>query len=424
MGDMLIKLAKVSPPFVRSSTVLVLGSFISSALGFIYWAAAARLFSPAEVGLGAGTISAMTMIANITLCGINVANVRFMPTAGHRQTAMMRGTSLATALLAALGGTVFIVGAPIWASNLVDVGVVLIISSAVWGVFTLQDSIMVGLGRAGWVLLKNGLFGLGKLALLVVAAFVIPVSGWQNVAGPWLLTAALTVFVAWIALEKSLAQPSTSSKPAQVPKPTAFARYALANHAGSILLNLPGLLYPILVLEMLGAENTAYFYTSWMMVYMLMLIAINVSNAMVAHAAVDEAALPVLLLQGLRYAGLLVLTGVIVLAMLGRLILPWFGPGYQQGYGLLILLSLGALAYTANSFYVSFMRIRGSLRSVILPGAIAGCLSLGLTWPLTRALGLTGFGAAFIIGQLTAALVVWTPMLAGLRRGSRRLLKE
>ena len=46
-------------------------------------------------------------------------------------------------------------------------GVVFVGCVAAWAIFTLQDSVLVGLRSAFWVLVENGIFGVVKIVLLV-----------------------------------------------------------------------------------------------------------------------------------------------------------------------------------------------------------------------------------------------------------------
>ncbi len=43
-----------------------------------------------------------------------------------------------------------------------------------WAIFTLQDSVLVGLRSAFWVFVENGIFGIVKIVLLVLLVTVLP----------------------------------------------------------------------------------------------------------------------------------------------------------------------------------------------------------------------------------------------------------
>jgi hypothetical protein len=50
----------------------------------------------------------------------------------------------------------------------------------------------------------------------------------------------------------------------------------------------PDFLMPIIVLEIEGAEQNAFFYAAWSLVWPLRLLASNIANAFTAQAAGDE----------------------------------------------------------------------------------------------------------------------------------------
>ena len=52
-----------------------------------------------------------------------------------------------------------------------------ILATALWVVFQLQDSVLIGLGRADWVLTETVAFGVIKIVLLVALATALPDEG-------------------------------------------------------------------------------------------------------------------------------------------------------------------------------------------------------------------------------------------------------
>ena len=91
---------------------------------------------------------------------------------------------------AVLAAVVFIAGQPWWASKLdflrqdrlLAAG--FIAATAVWVLFVLEDHVLIGLRRAGWVPVTNGIYSAVKIALLpalvagtaygLFAAFALP----------------------------------------------------------------------------------------------------------------------------------------------------------------------------------------------------------------------------------------------------------
>src|SRR5690242_16658174 len=57
-------------------------TIVTSALGFVFWALAARLFNPHAVGFGSAAISAITVLGTIGMFGLNTLLIGELP---HRE---------------------------------------------------------------------------------------------------------------------------------------------------------------------------------------------------------------------------------------------------------------------------------------------------------------------------------------------------
>jgi len=54
---------------------------------------------------------------------------------------------------------------------------------ACWAIFTMQDSVLVGLRSAFWVLVENGIFGVVKIVLLVLLVAALPTTSASTCRG-------------------------------------------------------------------------------------------------------------------------------------------------------------------------------------------------------------------------------------------------
>ena len=72
-------------PLYRSSFALMLTTGLNGILGFAYWVLAARLYPAKAVGIGAGAISAMTLVSSLGWVGLQYVLLRYVPVAGRAQ---------------------------------------------------------------------------------------------------------------------------------------------------------------------------------------------------------------------------------------------------------------------------------------------------------------------------------------------------
>ena len=74
--------AHLRDPMRRSAYALILATGLTSGLGLVFWALAARWLPTATVGVGAALVSVMALLANLSTLGLRNGLIRFLPTAG------------------------------------------------------------------------------------------------------------------------------------------------------------------------------------------------------------------------------------------------------------------------------------------------------------------------------------------------------
>ena len=402
-------------PMRRSAYALILGTGLTSGLGFVFWIVAARWLPPATVGIGAALVSAMTLLATVSTLGLRNGLIRFLPTAGaasRRLALSAYGVCAVTAMLAALA---FVAGQPLWASKLAflrsgPLSVLFFVAgTVVWVIFILQDNVLVGLRRTAWVPVENGLCSLAKIGLLPLLAFT---AQWAIFAAS-VLPAAAAVFVVTIALLRVSGRINVADgEPVRVP---ALVRFAAAEHFSAILWMGTTDLITLLVLNQAGSEEAAYYYMASTIGYAVLLVTSNIGSALVAEGArYPERTVP-LARQAFLHAARLVIPLVAIGIVLTPLGLQLIGPDYaEHGSTALRLLLASAVPQILVGISVSVARIRRDLRTItsvytaLAVGAISGSALL------LRPLGLTGVGLAFLCTQLAVAITLLLTGRSGL----------
>src|SRR5260370_17983866 len=75
----LFRWVKTNRVMLTNTASLVCTNLITSALGFVYWWLAARLFSPEAVGLVSAAISAMALLPTTSLLGFGSLLIGYLP---------------------------------------------------------------------------------------------------------------------------------------------------------------------------------------------------------------------------------------------------------------------------------------------------------------------------------------------------------
>lgn len=400
-------------PVVRASLALIVNTGLNAVLGLAYWVTAARLLPSDIVGAGAAGVSSVMFVASLGWAGAQFVLLRYVPVAG-RATGRLVVAAYIVALVAAVSaGVVFLLAArqqPDLAFLTADVaaGALFLGAVATWVVFSLQDAVLVGIGRAAWVPLENAAFGFTKLALLVVLTTLA--SPWALVASWFGATVALVLIVNAI-----LARRPTRDQDPSLPPARRLVRFGLEQHAITILVASSDTLVPLLVLAVLGPASNAYYYAAWTVSFSLRLMVVNIGSALTAESSrtgVDRAAAS---RHASRLAALLIAPIVLVTFVIAPFLMRIYGDEYVAAADALRLFALGLVPFAIVSLFIARQRVAERGGAALAVAALAAAVTLTVSVVAVPAYGITGTGAAWLIGWSAAAIPV---LLAG-RRADR-----
>lgn len=390
---------------MRAGLNLVASAGVTSVLGLAFWSLAARRYSPVALGATAGLLAAMEIIAAVSNLGLRSALTRFVPSLGgqaRRVVAISYASSGALALVCALG-FVAVHGRLFPELTLLDEpsgATFFTVSTALWVLFSLQDSVLVGLRRSAWLPVENALFALVKLALLVV--LVTPMPEW-GIYVAWTAPLALFVLVVNVFIFRWLDRGTGGEERLGVKE---LVRFSAGDYAASTiwLATIDGL--PLLVLALAGAAASAGYHLAWTVAYTLFLVPSAVGSALLAEAAHDGPRLDANARRALGLSLGLVVPGALVIAVVSPLLLSVFGGTYADEAGVLLrLMALSAIPYAVNNLHVSLARARRQVASVVRFYAVFCGALLALSALLIPHLGASAPGIVWLGVQ--TALAAW-----------------
>src|SRR5712692_505066 len=160
---------------MTNASSLVGTTAVTSILGFVYWVAAARLFSPHSVGFASAAVSAMLLLGTLGMLGLGTVLVAEFPRRVGQVPSLLLTALLAAGATGGLLGIVYAVLAPLLlpelrplASSPVSLG--LFAGGASITAFTLVlDAALIGLLKGHLQLIRNTVFAVAKLGALVAA---------------------------------------------------------------------------------------------------------------------------------------------------------------------------------------------------------------------------------------------------------------
>jgi O-antigen/teichoic acid export membrane protein len=396
---------------VRDGIALSVGAAFTSVAGLVGWVISARLVPTAEVGLTAAFTSGFLLVSGVTQVSLGPAVLRWLPRAGGRSgTLLLRtyGVVMAGAVLGALVFLAFPAGrqaasaVPGWGAPL------FVIVTLAWAVLQFQDPVLTGLDRAGAVLVKNLGFGVGRIAVLMLAASL----GALGILLSWAVPTILAVLGATVVVVTASRRRDRSTSGGVLPARPEVVGLLGPTYLASIGQSLMYYLVPLIVTARYGPAPGAVFFVVWTAVNAVDVAATGFVNSLVVRIASE----PTRARELVRLGGgkLAVLFGPMIVAgvLLARPLLGIFGADYAElgstalmvvliGFAprLLILVAVGVFQADGRGVPVAAFQLAGA--AVMLPVAL---------------LSPTGSLVPIAVGFLAVQLVVAAVAAMSLRR--------
>jgi O-antigen/teichoic acid export membrane protein len=415
-GDHAVSRGKLSF-VVRSAASLATSTVVTAGIGFIYWALAARTFPVTAVGESSTAISAVSLLAPLSIVGLGTLMMVRLPGMQTGRSALVSTATLVaglTAGLIALGCALVLPGSFL---GLPGVGqrpiataifVALVVSQAICLVI---DQAFLAVSGSGVQLSRNLIQSITKLALLAVLAATMARFGSLAIVTSWLVANVISIVAVVIMLGRRYRVSLRSA----LPRLSALrgVHFAAATHHGlNTSLFVPYFAMPIVANVMLGSEQAAYLYATWSLAGFVFFLPMALAWALFASGARDSRTFVTEFRFTLRVSLLICTAAVVAIVLLGGLVLRIFGEAYaENGHMVLIVLAMGGLGTVIRDHHVTLARVVGDegrealLIAVLGVGEIAGA-AIGAH--LGGLIGLSlGWLAAIGVEVLVCGPLVW-----------------
>jgi len=404
------KLERVTTtPLYSNAFYLMLNTGVMALFGFFFWIVVARFYTEAEVGLGSAVISAMSLLSIISLVGLNISLVRFLPHADKPRELINSCYTLGGLISLVVAG-IFLAGLSFWSPALAFVNQNAIFASAfivftiLWTLSGLVNFTFIARRRAGLVLYKGIIFSVLRLPLPILFVLFFRTFG---IVASWGVAMAVALGVS---IFMFLPRVQHSYKPVPTLKLNLLKdmwRYSGGNYLANLFSTCLPFILPLMVVNVLGAQQNAYFYIAWMISGLLFAIPFAVSQSLFAEGSHFEDKLKENVTKSLKFTYLLLVPAVIVLILVGKWVLLAFGQSYSaSALHLLWVLSVSSLPLALTHIYSGILRVTGRIKELV---AIWGFIVLAvllasyLIMPVT---GIIGIGYAWLGAQTIVAVYI------------------
>ena len=388
-------------PLYHNSFYIMAASVVSSGFGFLFWILAAKLYPKEDVGLGTALISSMSLLILLTRFGFDASLIRYMP-AGDRIKAYSTALTVTT-VAAFLAGAIYILGINILSSQLSFLKDP--VYAALYILFLCASSIGAITSNAFLALREGKYYLLQSLLMGSRLIFLIPLIGYgllglySSFGAAYLITAFTLILLIilkgikpHITADKKFLQESW--------------KYSAGNYLAGLLSGAPALVLPIMILNLLGAEQAAYYYIAYSIAAILYMIPAAVSTSLFVEGSHD-AALKRTVLKSIKSIYVILIPATLVLYFGGGVLLSAIGKDYDTGaLELIKTLILAGIFMAPVSIYYSIKKIQKEVKDMMIFTAIQSVLLIGLPYALIQQYGIIGAGWGWIAAYGIMTLLI------------------
>ena len=271
-------------PLFKNSYFLMANMFIFSVVGFLFWIIAARLYSTEEIGIASAIISVISFFSIISLMGFDISLIRYLSKAENKQTMINSCFSL-TILISSVISIIFLLGLDIWSPGLKILrqnylfGLLFIIFTIFASLSSLQLSVFVAF-RKSKLSFYQSLMNTVRLIMLPLLYSLGALGIYASFGVTYILT-----FLFGNKLIKNVCSTYTFIPTMNTNLIKKMFSFSVGNFIANVLIYIPSNLFPLLLLNILGAETTAYFYIAWTLSSVLLTVPGSVSKSLFAEGS-------------------------------------------------------------------------------------------------------------------------------------------
>ncbi|MFE4228033.1 glycosyltransferase [Arthrobacter sp. NPDC056886] len=375
--------------------------------GFLFWALAALVLPPEQLGLGSAVVSAALLTVQLGMLGVGPATLTLLPAENDGGRRLIAASLLAVATFALLGAGLLVIVTSWLGTGVGEAWIplvtVLFLSTSLLAASAYQlDYVGVAQERADRTLVRSLVQSLVQLAFLA-AAFAVGLRDLAVIVAAVAAGALASVLVGLRQLAR--AQVSPDWKHGLRPRPALkLLKPGLPNHVLMLADRAPGYLLPLIVAATLGPAPTAAWFVVWMMASAVFFVPQSAGFTL-QTALAGKRARPGLLGSALRASFLLTLVAGLILMLAGPLLLGFLGSQYASAWVLLPVLVPALLLSCVTQVYYGLCRAHGRLFESTVVATLAAILIVAPAAAVAQQYGLTGVSVLWALAQATASLI-------------------
>jgi len=344
---------------IRNSMYILLSSFSIAAFGFFFWFIAARYYSPESVGIATVMISLISLVVMISKVGFDQSIIRNISI--FDKNIIINTSSIVILFITLMIGSILISYYYYFNDSFqmpIFLYVILLFLFLSSSLLSLYGNFFTAIRNSRLFFIQN--FSLNSKIIFIF--FLVPFKGY-GIFLAYGLSIFLTLTLSYIWIKKLGYRPSISIDRFFLKKTW---KYSLLTYIGGLLISVPGLILPVLIINIIGPEESAYFFIVYSIVSLIYVIPNAISISLFVEGSHGES-LRESTLKSILINIILISPIVIILVVFGNSILSLFGTEYStNGYHLLIIMLLSTPFIVVNNIYFAVKKIQNNIGKLVV----------------------------------------------------------
>jgi len=391
---------KFSNKLYKNSIAIMLNYVCNALAGFIFWAAAANLLTAKDIGMSILIISIATFITTISNIGLDAGLIRFLPSIEDKSD--LYGTVIVISIILSTVNfvlTIFIITL-LNIELYIDIyNIILILGYIIVNITcSIQNVTMIAIRRGDLSLIHN-LSNSARIPILVAFSFL----GQISIILSLFLSSLLMFALGQVILGRGNIR---FIRKLNIRSYKNILVYSLGNYMQNLSLFLPLTLIPFLVTQMLGTNFCAYFYISYFLAGVLLMVPVAISTSLFVEGSYDIPLKNNVAISVVLSFSILIPLIIFIYLFGDRILLLFNVEYYKNSFELLKLLSLSSVISILFNIYLSINRIKKSIKKVTILNFMLSFSIISLIILLLPVYGLDAIGYSWIISYIIMSVII------------------
>lgn len=389
---------------LKNSAYMMVTSFSVAILGFFFWIVAARYYTPDDIGTTSAILSGVSLITMISSVGLSKALFFYLPRDPKNANRSINSCLVANIAISIIFSLIFILGIGIWAPGLKTVlnsleNILIFLTITV----TITVSGLIGAAfsagrRSSYSMVKDTIYHSTKLFPL----FILTSLGAMGILLSFGIGLILSTIIGFVLLSKVW---NYYPKLTLDPIIRSMINFSTGNYIADILYNTPRLIFPIIVLNSISDTSAGYFYIAFTMAGLLYGIPQSISTSLLVESS-DNEKLHSNIDKAIKFSLGLLIPGVLLFTIFGKLILTIFNPVYaENSFYSLIILVLASIPLSLVNIFNTVRNAQNRVSSLIKMNLSIATITIILSIFLIK-IGIEGLAISFLVANTVGAMIV------------------